>query len=157
MMLFHARARPGATYISSRTADPRASTRRQFRGSAGARLSAILLAVRGAPEAASRRAPGAALLRAAARMDRAKPSGVFRADARTCGARAGGAHGRRPLRAHPYLHSARGPAGTDAPHDALSRKTFWPAARRSVAGRARLGAAASFGAGARGNRLHACG
>src|SRR5947209_19437629 len=99
MMLFHARARPGATYISSRTADPRASTRRQFRRSAGARLPAILFAVCGAPETASRRAPGAALLRAVARMDRAKPSGVFRAAEGTYGARVGGAHGRRPLRA----------------------------------------------------------
>src|SRR5437870_9812683 len=30
-----------------------------------------------------------------------------------------------------------------SPHDGLSRKAFWPAARGSVAGRARLGAAAS--------------
>src|ERR1700730_15699467 len=95
---------------------------------------------------ASQNSRRAALFGAAAALDRKEPRGIFRAAQATGAFRTSRNPGWRILRADPDFHSRSGPDRTTETTFRVHRKAFREAADWGLAGRTRLGAAASRGA-----------
>src|SRR4029077_3229948 len=141
--------------IPTHSPDPCSSAGREFRRRFRTRIRAMLFALRRSIVATPLHSPRIALYRLAARMDGARPPGIFRAITRSGGTRTNRNRRRRILRADSHCDSARRSAKADHAVGRLCGEAFWRAAERGVACGACLGAAASIFARARGREIHA--